>query len=81
MERQYLDTDVIHKEESILKDYTFYWLDGKKEVLEGETPSDAFIRAGYGAGALRAVDFFDVGITGDYKWDVEAKTWVKNKDV
>ena len=33
-----------------MKYYWFYWLDGKCERLEGMSPSNALMLAGYGAG-------------------------------
>jgi len=49
-----------------MKKYTYYWLDGKREVLEGNDPSDAMNKAGYGAGALRALDFYSASDCKDY---------------
>jgi hypothetical protein len=40
-----------------MKMFLFYWLDGKFDVLEGPSAADALNRAGYGVGALRALDF------------------------
>jgi hypothetical protein len=48
-----------------LYEVTVYWLDGKVETLKGwgagrmDAAADAFNSAGYGAGALRAVDYWD----------------------
>jgi len=41
--------------------YTIYWLSGQKEVVKGNTFTVAFAAAGYGGGAIRAVDFYEVG--------------------
>jgi hypothetical protein len=57
--------------------YTIFWLDGKCEVLEGNNLEDAFSKAGYGAGAVRAIDFTGKGdISKDYEWDSDSKDWV-----
>ena len=48
--------------------YTFYWLDGKRQVLPGSDAADALNRAGYGAGALRALDFHAKGDNDEYAW-------------
>jgi hypothetical protein len=57
-------------------DFTFFWLDGKAEVLKGETAADALNRGGYGRGALAALDFHGKGnILDDYKFDADARTW------
>jgi len=55
--------------------YTFYWLDGKRDVFKGKTPADALTQAGYGGGALAALDFHCPGDNNEYKWNVETKTW------
>ncbi len=57
--------------------YTFYWLDGTREVLEGENLAGAYKNAGYGAGALRALDFTCNGNNNAYEWK-EGK-WVKKE--
>jgi hypothetical protein len=48
--------------------YTFFWLSGKREVLEGDTPANALNRAGYGQGAMAALDFYAEGDDTSYKW-------------
>lgn len=40
--------------------YAFHWLDGKVDIGEGVNVSDAFTRLGYGAGAVRALDYYEV---------------------
>ena len=42
-----------------MKTYILHWLDGTTEKIEGNSISDAFTRAGYGAGALRALDYYE----------------------
>ena len=37
--------------------FMVFWRDGKVEVMEGDTIADAFMRAGYGGGVLKAVDY------------------------
>jgi len=39
--------------------FTFYWLDGTKEEMEGRDEADAFAKLGYGAGAIGAVDYVE----------------------
>ena len=39
--------------------YKFHWLTGKEEILSGRSAADALNKAGYGAGALRALDFYE----------------------
>jgi hypothetical protein len=40
--------------------YILHWLDGKTETVKGSDIADAFSRAGYGAGAIRALDWYDI---------------------
>ncbi|HCI57898.1 MAG TPA: hypothetical protein DFH96_03870 [Bacteroidetes bacterium] len=56
-----------------------YWLNGKTEVIEGNTAAEAFTKAGYGAGALKALDFYDLGETQSYEYN-KAKGWVKKQN-
>lgn len=49
-----------------MKKYRFHWLDGKVEEGEGRDVADAFTHLGYGAGALRVLD-----------WHEEVKTYKK----
>jgi len=48
--------------------FTFFWLDGKREVFEGKDPLDALSKAGYGSGAVRALDFYMSGDDNKYIW-------------
>lgn len=59
--------------------YTFYWLTGQREVLEGEKPNEALMLAGYGGGAIRALDFYAEGENDEYEWDEEKRTWNKKE--
>ena len=38
--------------------FRFYWLDGKTEEAHGYDVADAFRRLGYGAGAVKALDYY-----------------------
>jgi hypothetical protein len=55
--------------------HTFFWLDGKREVLQGQTPEASLNAAGYGNGALRALDFWAAGDNQDYLWNPETRSW------
>lgn len=57
--------------------FTFFWRDGKREVLTGSDPASALNQAGYGNGALRALDFYSKGCDRSYQWNNETKQWVK----
>lgn len=58
-----------------MKKFTFFWLTGKREILEGNSPEDALNQAGYGQGAVRALDFFAKGDCQDYIWKPSKHTW------
>jgi hypothetical protein len=61
-----------------MKTFTIFWFVGNCEVVTGESVSDAFMRSGYGAGALRGVDFHSEGdIRSSYKWNDYSRQWVK----
>lgn len=38
------------------KQFEIEWLDGTKETMHGYSISDAFMKAGYGGGAVAAID-------------------------
>ena len=43
-----------------MKKYKLYWMiAGKTEIIEGANIVDAFTRAGYSAGAVRALDWYE----------------------
>ena len=42
-----------------MKTFRIYWKDGLTQDIEGIDIADAFTRAGYGAGALAAVDWYE----------------------
>lgn len=59
--------------------FTIYWLDGTRDVLEGYDAADALNQAGYGSGATKAIDFWVGGDDHNYTWDASAKNWVQTK--
>ena len=62
-----------------MKTFTFFWLNGKKEELKGENPADALKKAGYGMGALRALDFYSENNADEYKWDEKNYSWINER--
>lgn len=58
-----------------MKKFRLYWRDGKTEVVEGRDIADAVTKAGYGAGAMGALDFYDKGEELNYKWNSELREW------
>ena len=41
------------------KMFILHWLTGKEETVKGISISDAFTKAGYGYGALKALDYYE----------------------
>lgn len=39
--------------------FILHWLSGRIETVEGKDIASAFTKAGYGAGAIAALDYFD----------------------
>lgn len=58
-----------------MNQFTLYWLGGKRQVVEGSDIAAAMMNAGYGAGALRALDFYAPGDDKHWQWDAEARDW------
>jgi hypothetical protein len=57
------------------KEFTLFWLDGKREVVKGKDIKDAVTTAGYGMGALGALDFHSAGDNNDYVWNAVTRQW------
>lgn len=62
------------------KTFTLYWRDGKRELVHGATIAEACTHAGYGAGAIRALDFYAKGDDNSYWWDAKERDW-HNKEI
>lgn len=58
----------IRPSQLVQKKRTFYWLNGQRQVLEGDSVADALMNGGYTAGALHALDFVANGECDDYVW-------------
>ena len=56
------------------KTFYIYWRDGKKQKMQGRDIADAFARAGFGGGAINAVDFYKEGVD-NYEWNKETRNW------
>lgn len=57
-----------------------YWLSGETEIVRGTTIADAMNKAGYGGGAVTALDFYKEGEQSTYQWDAAKKTWIQNPE-
>jgi hypothetical protein len=42
-----------------MKSFRIHWLDKTTEIVTGTDIADAFRRAGYGGGAISAIDFYE----------------------
>jgi hypothetical protein len=42
-----------------MRAYVFHWRHGEPETLRGRSPADALNRAGYGRGAVAALDYYE----------------------
>ncbi len=42
-----------------MKNYILHWKTGQTEKVSGENIADAMTHAGYGAGAVRALDYYE----------------------
>jgi hypothetical protein len=63
-----------------MKEYTLFWLTGQSEIVKGNAPHEAMNSAGYGGGAVRALDFYSEGDKRkEYQWDKEKRTWQSKK--
>lgn len=61
--------------------FTVYWLDGHLSLLRGDTIEDAFRKAGYGGGAVNAVDWFDPSPIPTHTYDKATRQWIKREDL
>lgn len=58
-----------------MQNYTFYWKNGKRQVLKGTTVADALRRAKLTPEAVSNAEYWFKGIRNDYKF-IKGK-WVK----
>ena len=61
------------------KKFTFYWRGGSRQVLQGDTPTNALNEAGYGGGAIAGLDFYASGDCTKYTWNKNKREWRKEK--
>jgi hypothetical protein len=61
--------------------FTLYWRGGKHEVIQGRTIAEAMTLAGYGGGAVRALDFYASGDNTEYKWIESSREWVTTSEI
>lgn len=59
------------------KTWTIYWRSGDKTVITGPTIENAFSSAGYGGGAISAVDFYMEGDDSSYTYNKTTHEWEK----
>jgi len=65
-----------------MKEFTLFWLTGKSEIVKGSDAANAMTLAGYGGGAVRALDFYAQGDKrNEYVWNKETRNWDSVKAV
>lgn len=81
MSRYIRDLEALTPAPSLPTRWTLYWMTGDRQVVEGPDIATAMNCAGYGAGALAALDFYAKG-DGDhgYRWSDADRDWVKKDD-
>ena len=42
-----------------MKTFRLFWIGGSVELIKGDDIADAFRKAGYGAGAVRSLDWYE----------------------
>ncbi len=57
--------------------YTLYWRTGDRETVQGADVAQAMTLAGYGGGAVGALDFYANGDDHAYEWDASKCDWVR----
>ena len=59
--------------------FTFFWADGRKEVLKGTTPNDALLRAGYDGHTVPDLHAYRQGNSRALRWCKDNKQWLGAK--
>lgn len=67
--------------EEVEETFTVWWKDGTRSVIKGPNIETAFTKAGYGAGAVAAVDWYDRGDVNTHYWCVETKNWMRREPI
>lgn len=70
------ETIKIKHEGSIMKYFTIYWRHGTKSFIKGIDIADASKKAGIGAGAVPAIDWYKKGLSNTHKYDYKQKKWL-----
>lgn len=58
-----------------LKPFTLFWKTGQRQVVHGHDAAGAMNSAGYGSGALPALDFWKEGDSHEYTWNSVERNW------
>ena len=65
-----------------MQKFILYWLTGDYEIVKGSSIASALNNAGYGSGAIRALDFYESYTTPNptirYTWNKDTRQWIKN---
>jgi hypothetical protein len=60
-----------------MKAFTFYWKNGKREVLKGADVVEALMNAGYTAASLNRLAFYTPEENHDFFWDESSNSWIQ----
>ena len=63
-----------------MKTFTLYWRTGHREVVNGNSIAEACMLAGYGGGAISALDFYQDGDVDTHMWDPAIGRWYHRKN-
>ncbi len=61
--------------------YTLYWHNGDRNIVKGVSIEEAFTKAGYGAGAINALCWYDEGVSETHHYNKDKKIWVKYEPI
>lgn len=70
----------IERSSFYMKTFCLYWSDGEEETICGESISDAFTKAGYGVGAIRALDYYKELTDEEVKEILKSKNRMSNDE-
>lgn len=70
-----LHMEAVQETQPQMKFFTIYWLGGNRSVVNGKDIADAFSRAGYGGGAVNAIDWYDEGVSETHFYNKQERQW------
>ena len=61
--------------------FTLYWQHGERSIIKGNDIEDAFTKAGYGTGAVSAIDWYDEGVSETHHYVKATRLWIKYEPI